>query len=95
MLSQHIQKDRQARIRVIESIGYGKPVAQMSVDKGHKQGPTTETLSSTGIITVRNQKTRRVVTYIIATPSQVRRFFDGDAPEYLLTLAWEHKAIKK
>lgn len=94
MISEHIRQDRQERLQAIAKIGYGKPVAFLQVDKGHKDGAEEHMLSSTGIITVRNLKTRKVITYIIAYPGQVRRFFpEGQAPEYLINLARAHKSL--
>ena len=93
MTSRHYTQDRQAREAVIQSIGYGKPVATMEVDKGHRNGPEVHTLSTTGIITIRNKRTRKVITNLIARPGQVRRFFQGQAPGYLLDLAMEHQRL--
>lgn len=93
MTSKHLTHDRQGRMALIAKIGYGKPVASIEVDNGHKNGPEQQTLSTTGIITVRNIRTRKVVTYLIARPGQLKRFFTDAIPEYLVEIAREHQRL--
>lgn len=93
MQSRHLTNDRKSRMQAIEVIGYGKPVATIEVDKGHRNGPEVHTLSTTGIVTIRNKRTRKVITYLIARPGQVMRFFNGDAPQDLLDLARAHQRL--
>ena len=50
-------------------------------------------ISTTGIITVRNVRSRKVVTYLIARPGQLKRFFTDAIPEYLVEIAREHQRL--
>lgn len=93
MTSKHLENDRQGRMALIAKIGYGKPVASIELDDGHRDGPKQETLSTTGIITVRNVRSRKVVTYLIARPGQLKRFFADTVPEYLVEIAREHQRL--
>lgn len=93
MTSRHLTNDRRGRMDLIAKIGYGKPVASIEVDNGHRNGPEQQTLSTTGIITVRNVRSRKVVTYLIARPGQLKRFFADAIPEYLVEIAREHQQL--
>lgn len=93
MMTQHIN-ERKDRIAIIEKIGYGKPVVTITVDNGHRNGAEEQTLSTTGIVTIRNKRTRKVITYLIARPGQLKRFFvDTIIPEDLLEIARIHQRM--
>lgn len=93
MTSKHYENDRKAREEIIEKIGYGKPVKMIEVDDGHKNGAVEQTLTTTGIVIVRNKRTRKIVTKLIARPGQLKRFFENDIPEYLVALARDHQKM--
>jgi hypothetical protein len=78
MVSKHYVKDRVERERLIKTIGIGKEVATFKVDKGHPNGPELHTITSTGIIIIRNARTHKLVTKLIARPNQIRRYFDKE-----------------
>ena len=88
--SRHYQTDRQERERVIkEVIGYGKVVKVVFFDG--KQGEEMHEITSTGIINIYNVKKGRLITKKIARPGQIRRYWtDGNAPQELVNLAYEH-----
>ena len=91
MTSVHYSIERQERERVIEMIGYGTVIKTVIVDRGHWNGPEIHSISSTGIITIQNQRTKKIVTKLIARPGQIARYYtDGErAPRWLMDLARE------
>lgn len=92
MISKHYTVDRKKREHIIEMIGAGEIIKKVIVDKGHEKGPEIHEISSTGIIVIKNQRTKKLVTKLIARPGQIRRYFKTDkAPEYLINIAREHE----
>lgn len=88
MTSKHYSTDRQEREKVIEMIGYGKVVAEFVVDRGHRNGAEIHKISDTGIITIYNQKSGKLITKLIARPGQIRRYYkEGKAPKNLIEKA--------
>ena len=88
MTSKHYIDDRVDRENRIEIIGQGKAVAKFIVDRGHRNGPEIHEITDTGIINIYNERTKKLVTKLIARPGQIRRYFkDGKAPETLLKQA--------
>ena len=91
MTSKHYSEDRQTREAHIAEIGYGSIVAEFVVDRGHKNGPEIHKISDTGIITIYNKRTNKLITKLIARPGQVRRYYkDGNAPEKLVKKALDN-----
>lgn len=94
MTSKHWTQDREERAALIAKIGVGKIVKVSVVDKGHPNGPEIHTISDTGIITVYNQRTHKMITQLIARPGQIRRYYgEGEAPKELLRLARYHQEL--
>lgn len=95
MTSKHYSRDRKHRNDIIEMIGSGNVIKSVVVDRGHKNGPEIHEISDTGIITIFNKRTHKVVTKLIARPGQIRRYFDNvaDIPAGLLKLAREHQKL--
>jgi hypothetical protein len=92
MTSLHYTTDRQERENLIKQIGYGNTIKSVVVDKGHKNGPEIHKISDTGIITIYNQRTKKLITKLIARPSQIARYFtEGNAPKELIEIAREHQ----
>ena len=93
MESVHYINDRQAREHLIKKIGYGKPVARFTVDRGHPNGAEIHEISTTAIVTIYNKRTGKLVTKLIARPAQIRRYYEAVgkvAPQDILNLAYEH-----
>lgn len=94
MMSNHYKNDRVKRENLIAEIGYGKVVKSVVIDNHHPNGAEIHEVSDTGIITIYNQRTHKLVTKLIARPGQIRRYFeDGKAPKYLINLAIEHQKM--
>ena len=67
------------RTNVIKSLlgGYGTPVLTAFIDRGHKDGPEKFVLTDNAIIVVRNLRTDRHITDLIARKGQIfSRFGD-------------------
>ena len=93
MNSYHWENERTMRNALIQKIGEGQNVKTIIVDKGHRNGPEIHKLSDTGIITIYNQYTGKLITKLIARPGQVRRFYKADEviPFALLDIARIHQ----
>ena len=94
MTSKHYMTDRQKREAIIEMIGKGTEVKRVVLDKGHKNGAEIHVISSTGIVTIYNQRTKKLITKLIARPGQIRRYWKNeDAPEELIQIARQHQKM--
>ena len=62
MNSKHYNRDRINREEIIKEIGYGYIIKEVVIDRGHKNGPEIHEISSTGIITILNQRTHKLIT---------------------------------
>ena len=96
MTSIHYSVERQTRERIIKTIGYGNTIKVVVVDRGHWNGPEIHSLSDTGIITIYNQRTKKLITRLIARPGQIRRYYasNEEIPNSVMELAIEHQKIE-
>ena len=77
-----------------DKIGMGQPVRTFRWDKGHPKGPELHTITDNGIIIIRNERTNKLVTTLIARPGQIYRYYINDnlvPPKYLMNIAREHQ----
>jgi hypothetical protein len=93
MTSAHYTIDRQAREAIIKTIGNGNVILEKEIDRGHRNGPEIHKVSDTGIITVYNKRSGKMITKLIARPNQIKRYFEGEAPAELLKVAREHQMM--
>lgn len=94
MTSKHYMTDRQRREAIIEMIGKGTEVKRVVLDKGHKNGAEIHVISSTGIVTIYNQRTKKLITKLIARPGQIKRYWKNEeAPEELIQIARQHQKM--
>lgn len=94
MTSKHYMTDRQRREEIIKQIGKGAEVKRVVLDKGHKNGAEIHVISSTGIVTIYNQRTKKLITKLIARPGQIRRYWKNEeAPEELIQIARQHQKM--
>lgn len=93
--SRHWIEDREERRRVIAEIGEGHLIKEVEVDRHHRNGPEIHQISDTGIITILNKRTRRMVTQLIARPGQIRRYYaEGETiPTGLIEIARQHQRM--
>lgn len=67
--------DREERLSVIKSeIGFGNVIWSEIVDKGHRNGAEIHNITDTGLIIVQNQRTKKVVTVMVARVGQLKRY---------------------
>lgn len=91
MTSKHYTEERADREARIALIGEGKIVDRFVVDKGHKNGPEIHEISNTGIITIYNKRTHKLITKLIARPGQIKRYYaEGKAPKSLVEKAFDN-----
>ena len=91
--SRHYNQDRIEREEKIREIGIGKEVATFRVDRHHLNGAELHTITTTGIIIIKNERTGKLITKLIAKPVQIARYFDEITPEIekIMAIAEEHK----
>ena len=92
-ISKHWMQDRERRNELIKKIGLGIEVKRAVVDKGHRNGAEIHVISSTGIVTIYNQRTGKLITKLIARPGKIRQYYkEGEIiPEDLLKIARYHQ----
>lgn len=91
MTSRHWRKDRQRRSHIIAQIGMGQIIKEITVDRGHKNGPEVHKVTSTGLVLVYNKRTEIMITVLIARPNQIKRYFnENEVPQEVINLAIEH-----
>ncbi len=93
--SRHYTEDRKTREEIINKIGTGKAIATVRVDRGHRNGAELHTITTTGIIIIRNERTHKMITKLIARPGQVRRYFTEITEEVqkVIDIAREHQMM--
>lgn len=93
----HMSNYRNKRISKVKTVGIGNPVAAFVVDKNHPNGNEVHILTDTGLIVILNERTKNLVTILIARPNQIKRYFQeselADLSE-ILELAQIHKKMK-
>ena len=91
MNSKHWKADRQRRSQIIAQIGMGQVIKEVTIDRGHINGPEIHKITSTGLIVIYNKRTGIMITILIARPNQIRRYYaEGEAPQNIINLAMEH-----
>ena len=76
MYSKHYVSDRIEREKLIQKIGIGVALDTIRVDRHHINGAELHTITSTGIIIIRNERTNKIVTKLIARPGQIKRYYN-------------------
>ena len=95
MISTHYRKDRVKREELIKQIGTGEVIATFRVDRNHKNGMELHMITSNGIIIIKNERTNKVITKLIARPNQIKRYFDKETKEVkaIMKIAYEHQRL--
>ena len=95
MTSKHWTQDRRERNRMITMISEGQIIKTARVDRGHKNGAEIHKVSDTGIVSIYNERTGKLITKLIARPNQIKRYYNENEtiPAGLLELAREHKRM--
>lgn len=93
MDSRHYMNDREAREALIKKISEGKIIKSVRVDRGHKNGAEIHHITDNAIVIIENERTKRMITKLIARPGQIARYYEqGKAPKELMRIAREHQA---
>lgn len=79
--------ERQAREAVVKSLG-GKPYKSYIVDTNHPNGLEVHTILTSGVIVIGNLRNRRLVTWLVARPNQLKRY--GIVDNELIQKAYGH-----
>ena len=92
----HNQNDRNERNRKIQTIlgGYGKALASFIVDTQHPNGNELHTITDNGIVVIQNQRTKKLITTLIARPAQIKRYYNFSIPSDIakvVSLAADHE----
>lgn len=91
MTSRHYNRDRIIREKLIQQIGIGKEIKTVEVDKGHPNGAELHTITTNGIIIIRNARTKKMITKLIARPNQIKRY--GIEDKKVIEIARQHQAL--
>lgn len=93
MNSRHWNNDRKERNELIKKIGKGKTIKEVEVDRHHRNGPEIHCISDTGIITIFNKRTKKMITQLIARPGQIKRYYTENEviPSGLIDIARQHQ----
>lgn len=92
--TRHYREDRRQREHIIQMIGQGHIIKVVIWDRDHRNGAEVHKVSDTGIISIYNLNSGKLITKLIARPAQIQRYFEnGDAPVELLTIAREHTRL--
>ena len=97
-MTSHYAKDRKDRVNaVLAELGVGEFVTSFIVDKGHINGAERHIIYDNGVVLVVNERTRRMITILIARVPQITRYWFGLGQTfprelgYLLTIARENE----
>jgi hypothetical protein len=91
-VSKHYANERLIRENVIRHLGKGYIVTEVRWDRGHPNGAEIHKVLSNGVIEIYNERTEVLCTKIVATPSQIERYFEyGKAPWWLVDKARDNR----
>ena len=98
MNSSHYSKRRTRRQRLIKEHinGDGNIIDSFVINKGHVDGIEIHSITDTGLIIIHNQSSGKLITKLIARPSQIKRYYRNSGrtpPQWLLTIAEWHKNL--
>ena len=97
-VSTHFSEERQDRDTFINNvIGSGTVIDSFVIDRGHVGGAEIHSITDTAIIIIRNQKTNKLITELVARPAQLRRLYQKDGrqpPKWLLKTAYRNNRKK-
>jgi hypothetical protein len=62
--------------KIVSTIGEGKCIAYFLIDKAHPNGNEIHCVYDNGIIVIYNERTKKLITELIARPRQLVRYWD-------------------
>jgi hypothetical protein len=98
MVSKHYKNQRHKRENFINKHlnGDGNVIDSFIVDKGHAMGLERHDITDTGIILIYNVTSEKLVSKLIARPTQIKRYYRDSGkkpPKWLLDLCEWHKTL--
>ena len=78
----HFTNERAVRNNNIINIigGYGVARYSFVVDTNHPNGNEIHTITTNGIVVMQNERTKALITAIVARPNQIARYFEYGIP---------------
>lgn len=97
--SKHLFYDRQERDSFVHKYNLTNRniINVFCVNKGHEHGIELHAIYKSGIIKIINPVTRKVITYLVARPRQIKRYYEkcglkiGNKLNQVLAIAHNHK----
>lgn len=98
MVSKHYKNKRCEREVFIKKYlnGDGKVINSFVVDNGHPDGGEIHSVTDNGVIIIRNLKSGKIITKLIARPTQIKRLYSNinkEPPVWLLDICYIHKRL--
>lgn len=95
LTTKHYSQDRIKREQLIKEIGEGEIIATFTIDRHHKNGLELHSITTNGIIVIKNKRTKKLITKLIARPKQIKKYFKKVTPkvEEILKIAELHKEL--
>ena len=98
MVSNHYKTNRYSREKFINKQfkGDGNIIDSFIVDRNHPKGAEIHYVTDNGLIIVRNQRTGKLVTKLIARPNQVKKLYNSvnrEPPQWLTNLCFYHQVL--
>lgn len=91
---QSIRNQRQEFISENFNIEFSKPMDFFWVDKDHPNGPEIHVIYDNALIYIYNERTKKLITILIARPGQITRYYTATnkrPPEELIELAAQYQ----
>ena len=94
---ERVNGTRGKTIRELDSREPNEAVATFYVDSGHQNGAELHTIYENAIVRIYNKRTGKHITDIIATPSQIARYYENTGkkvPQSIMRYASIHKRLR-
>ena len=98
MVSKHYKDKRYEREILIKKYlnGDGKVIRSFIVDRMHPKGAEIHSVTDNGVIIIRNLRSGKIVTKLIARPQQIKKLYNSvnkEAPAWLLDMCYIHQCL--
>jgi len=96
MTSKHYKKYRFKREKHIKKYmnGDGCIIEGFVIDRGDPRGAEVHSITENGVLLIHNYNTGKLVTKLILTERQLRKYYkDSEPPQYLIDLTRYHESL--